>query len=112
MTVHGEKKFSCKICGKKFGRNDACIRHEKACGKVFPCSCGCPFNSRTSMLTHAKRNGHTVPDSGTSKMYVHSALTFCMVKYITWVILLTQHKICAFTTDSQTFFMRNYIEYS
>lgn len=64
MNVHGEKKFMCKKCEKKFGRNDVCLRHEKVCGMVFPCSCGAEFNSRTSMLTHARRNGHVVSFSG------------------------------------------------
>ena len=67
MTVHGEKKFTCKKCNKKFGRNDACLRHEKTCGMIFPCSCGVKFNSRTSMLTHAQRNGHVVTVTTTNE---------------------------------------------
>ncbi len=63
MNVHGEKKFVCKKCEKKFGRNDVCLRHEKTCGMIFPCSCGVEFNSWTSMLTHARRNGHVVSSS-------------------------------------------------
>ncbi|XP_046842373.1 uncharacterized protein LOC124436488 isoform X2 [Xenia sp. Carnegie-2017] len=61
MIVHGEKKFSCKKCDKKFGRNDVCVRHEKTCGMIFTCSCGLQFNCRTSLLTHARRNDHDVP---------------------------------------------------
>ena len=68
MNVHGEKKFICKRCEKKFGRNDVCLRHEKTCGMVFPCSCAVKFNSRTSMLTHARRNGHVVPSSLNRKL--------------------------------------------
>ena len=62
MTVHAEKKHICTKCGKGFGLPDACRRHEKKCGEMFPCSCGCPYTTREALLTHAKRHGHILPE--------------------------------------------------
>ena len=60
MTIHAEKKHKCNKCGRGFGMPDTCRRHESKCGKMFPCSCGCPFTTREAMLTHASRKNHAV----------------------------------------------------
>ncbi|XP_042897492.1 ATM interactor isoform X2 [Parasteatoda tepidariorum] len=60
--VHAEKKFICEKCGKGFGLDWWRKHHEKTCGMEWLCDCGSKYTSRESLLTHARRSGHNLPD--------------------------------------------------
>lgn len=60
--VHAEKKFSCAKCQKSFGTDWYRRHHEQTCGIEWKCYCGNVYASRLSLLTHARRNQHKLPD--------------------------------------------------
>ncbi|XP_070576024.1 ATM interactor-like [Ptychodera flava] len=63
MKIHAEKKMFCSKCQKGFSTKTDHARHEKTCGTLFRCSCGCPYSTRSALLTHIKRQGqgHSLP---------------------------------------------------
>ncbi|XP_054719829.1 ATM interactor-like [Uloborus diversus] len=71
--VHAEKKYSCAKCKKSFGLDWWRRHHEKTCGIEWECSCGVKYASRETLLTHARRNQHKLPDNVLSTDKVKSS---------------------------------------
>ncbi|KAL9271503.1 Zinc finger protein ENHYDROUS-like protein [Drosera capensis] len=79
---HGEKKWKCEKCSKKYAVQSDWKAHSKICGtREYKCDCGAPFLRRDSFITHrafcdalaeeSARNGTTPvqlppPNSGAS----------------------------------------------
>ncbi|XP_063801841.1 ATM interactor [Pseudophryne corroboree] len=61
MKMHAEKKHKCEKCGNSYGTEWDLKRHVGYCGKTFKCTCGCPYASRTALLSHTHRMGHEIP---------------------------------------------------
>ncbi|KAE8608307.1 hypothetical protein XENTR_v10011457 [Xenopus tropicalis] len=61
MKMHAEKKHKCIQCGSSYGTEWDLKRHLGYCGKTFHCTCGCPYASRTALLSHINRTGHEIP---------------------------------------------------
>ncbi|XP_075796117.1 ATM interactor isoform X2 [Pelodiscus sinensis] len=61
MKMHAEKKHKCDKCSNSYGTEWDLKRHIEDCGKTFQCTCGCPYASRTALLSHVYRTGHEVP---------------------------------------------------
>ncbi|XP_073438555.1 ATM interactor isoform X2 [Dendrobates tinctorius] len=61
MKMHAEKKHKCDKCGNSYGTEWDLKRHIGYCGKTFSCTCGCPYASRTALLSHTHRMGHEIP---------------------------------------------------
>uniref|UniRef100_A0A8C5MZS6 ATM interactor n=1 Tax=Leptobrachium leishanense TaxID=445787 RepID=A0A8C5MZS6_9ANUR len=61
MKMHAEKKHKCEKCGSCYGTEWDLKRHIGYCGKTFRCTCGCPYTSRTALLSHTHRMGHEIP---------------------------------------------------
>ncbi|XP_069594860.1 ATM interactor isoform X1 [Ranitomeya imitator] len=61
MKMHAEKKHKCDKCGSSYGTEWDLKRHIGYCGKTFRCTCGCPYASRTALLSHTHRMGHEIP---------------------------------------------------
>ncbi|XP_069824586.1 ATM interactor [Dendropsophus ebraccatus] len=61
MKMHAEKKHKCDKCGNSYGTEWDLKRHIGYCGKTFKCTCGCPYASRTALLSHTHRMGHEIP---------------------------------------------------
>ncbi|KAL1212047.1 Protein indeterminate-domain 11 [Cardamine amara subsp. amara] len=50
---HGEKKWKCDKCSKKYAVQSDCKAHSKTCGtKEYRCECGTLFSRRDSFITH------------------------------------------------------------
>ncbi|KAJ0249333.1 Protein indeterminate-domain 11 [Hirschfeldia incana] len=50
---HGEKKWKCDKCSKKYAVQSDCKAHSKTCGtKEYRCDCGTIFSRRDSFITH------------------------------------------------------------
>ncbi|KAL6527426.1 hypothetical protein OROGR_016516 [Orobanche gracilis] len=50
---HGEKKYQCKRCSKKYAVRSDWKAHMKTCGtKEYRCDCGTLFSRRDSFITH------------------------------------------------------------
>ncbi|KAF8090339.1 hypothetical protein N665_0478s0001 [Sinapis alba] len=50
---HGEKKWKCDKCSKKYAVQSDCKAHSKTCGtKEYRCECGTIFSRRDSFITH------------------------------------------------------------
>ncbi|XP_057261335.1 ATM interactor-like isoform X1 [Pezoporus wallicus] len=61
MKMHAEKKHKCDKCSNSYGTEWYLKRHIEVCGKTFHCTCGCPYASRTALLSHIYRTGHEIP---------------------------------------------------
>ncbi|XP_059569878.1 ATM interactor isoform X2 [Alligator mississippiensis] len=61
MKMHAEKKHKCDKCSNCYGTEWNLKRHAEDCGKTFQCTCGCPYASRTALLSHIYRTGHEIP---------------------------------------------------
>ncbi|XP_038610035.1 ATM interactor [Tachyglossus aculeatus] len=61
MKMHAEKKHKCTKCSNSYGTEWDLKRHAEDCGKTFQCTCGCPYASRTALLSHVYRTGHELP---------------------------------------------------
>ncbi|KAM6253190.1 ATM interactor isoform 2-T2 [Porphyrio hochstetteri] len=61
MKMHAEKKHKCDKCSNSYGTEWYLKRHIEVCGKTFQCTCGCPYTSRTALLSHIYRTGHEIP---------------------------------------------------
>ncbi|XP_074864416.1 ATM interactor isoform X2 [Carettochelys insculpta] len=61
MKMHAEKKHKCDKCSNSYGTEWDLKRHIEDCGKTFQCTCGCPYASRTALLSHVYRTGHEIP---------------------------------------------------
>uniref|UniRef100_A0A0A1XR21 ATM interactor n=1 Tax=Zeugodacus cucurbitae TaxID=28588 RepID=A0A0A1XR21_ZEUCU len=64
--VHAAKVNVCDKCGKAFINVNQLKTHmEKLCGIKYSCiECGWDYNSKEALLTHCKRKGHKLRDSG------------------------------------------------
>ncbi|KAL7081561.1 hypothetical protein ACP275_14G047600 [Erythranthe tilingii] len=50
---HGEKKFDCERCPKRYAVRSDCKAHMKTCGtRDYRCDCGTLFSRRDSFVTH------------------------------------------------------------
>ncbi|XP_042010157.1 zinc finger protein ENHYDROUS-like [Salvia splendens] len=50
---HGEKKYKCERCSKKYAVQSDCKAHMKTCGsREYRCDCGTLFSRRDSFITH------------------------------------------------------------
>lgn len=64
LKVHTQKSFSCQKCHvKKFSTEKLLAYHEKNCGLNWSCSCGLKYDMRETLLTHARRTLHKLPDN-------------------------------------------------
>ncbi|XP_072373948.1 ATM interactor [Scyliorhinus torazame] len=61
MKIHAEKKHKCDKCNNSYGTEWDLKRHAEDCGKIFQCTCGCPYASRPALLCHIYRTGHEIP---------------------------------------------------
>ncbi|XP_030045269.1 ATM interactor [Microcaecilia unicolor] len=61
MKMHAEKKHKCDKCMNSYSTEWDLKRHAGYCGKTFQCTCGCPYISRTALLSHIYRTGHEIP---------------------------------------------------
>lgn len=61
MKMHAEKKHKCDKCTNSYGTIWDLKRHILDCGKTFQCTCGCPYASRTALLSHIYRTQHEIP---------------------------------------------------
>ncbi|XP_053355702.1 ATM interactor [Clarias gariepinus] len=61
MKMHAEKKHKCVKCSNGYSTEWDLKRHAEDCGRTYSCTCGCPYASRTSLLSHIYRTGHEVP---------------------------------------------------
>ncbi|XP_069758219.1 ATM interactor [Narcine bancroftii] len=61
MKIHAEKKHKCDKCSHSYGTEWDLKRHAEDCGRIFKCTCGCPYASRPALLSHAYRTGHEIP---------------------------------------------------
>ncbi|CAL0332716.1 unnamed protein product [Lupinus luteus] len=50
---HGEKKWKCEKCSKRYAVQSDCKAHSKICGtREYKCDCGTLFSRRDSFITH------------------------------------------------------------
>lgn len=50
---HGEKKWKCEKCSKRYAVQSDCKAHFKICGtREYKCECGTIFSRRDSFITH------------------------------------------------------------
>ncbi|KAK9755955.1 hypothetical protein RND81_01G062300 [Saponaria officinalis] len=50
---HGEKKWKCDKCSKRYAVQSDCKAHSKVCGtREYRCDCGTLFSRRDSFITH------------------------------------------------------------
>ncbi|XP_006280354.2 zinc finger protein NUTCRACKER [Capsella rubella] len=50
---HGEKKWKCDKCAKRYAVQSDCKAHSKTCGtREYRCDCGTIFSRRDSFITH------------------------------------------------------------
>lgn len=50
---HGEKKWKCEKCSKRYAVQSDCKAHSKTCGtREHKCECGTIFSRRDSFITH------------------------------------------------------------
>ncbi|CAN4098516.1 unnamed protein product [Withania somnifera] len=50
---HGEKKWKCETCSKRYAVPSDCKAHSKTCGnREYKCECGTIFSRRDSFITH------------------------------------------------------------
>ncbi|CAN8247896.1 unnamed protein product [Cochlearia groenlandica] len=50
---HGEKKWKCEKCAKRYAVMSDCKAHSKTCGtREYRCDCGTIFSRRDSFITH------------------------------------------------------------
>ncbi|KAK1409908.1 hypothetical protein QVD17_36437 [Tagetes erecta] len=50
---HGEKKWKCEKCSKKYAVQSDCKAHSKICGtREYKCDCGTIFARKDSFITH------------------------------------------------------------
>ncbi|KAF4091821.1 hypothetical protein AMELA_G00041820 [Ameiurus melas] len=61
MKMHAEKKHKCVKCNNGYSTEWDLKRHAEDCGRTYSCTCGCPYASRTALLSHIYRTGHEVP---------------------------------------------------
>ncbi|XP_032891729.1 ATM interactor [Amblyraja radiata] len=61
MKIHAEKKHKCDKCNHSYGTEWDLKRHAEDCGRIFQCTCGCPYASRPALLSHIYRTGHEIP---------------------------------------------------
>ncbi|XP_011310723.1 uncharacterized protein Asciz [Fopius arisanus] len=62
LKVHATKKYPCTQCDKSFSTEAATAAHMRVCGTEFTCMCFKKFCTYEALLTHAKRNGHSVDE--------------------------------------------------
>ncbi|KAK1307288.1 Zinc finger protein MAGPIE [Acorus calamus] len=68
---HGEKKWKCDKCSKKYAVQSDWKAHSKTCGtREYKCDCGTLFSRRDSFITHrafcdalAEESARTIPSS-------------------------------------------------
>ncbi|XP_041644384.1 ATM interactor [Cheilinus undulatus] len=61
MKMHAEKKHKCTKCNNGYSTEWDLKRHIEDCGKMYQCTCGCPYASRAALLSHIYRTGHEIP---------------------------------------------------
>eukprot|EP00037_Helgoeca_nana_P014348 m.133954 g.133954 ORF g.133954 m.133954 type:complete len:309 (-) comp22509_c0_seq2:1005-1931(-) len=59
-NTHATKTHGCGRCGKFFGLESSCKRHQARCGVRLQCGCGKEFTSREGLSKHIKKSGHVV----------------------------------------------------
>eukprot|EP00794_Sanderia_malayensis_P018606 gene18606-20482_t len=62
LSAHAPKSHICTKCGAKFGNPRRRDQHVKNCGKIYKCSCGCPFRKKAAVLEHSIKNQHELPE--------------------------------------------------
>ncbi|KAG6388037.1 hypothetical protein SASPL_153234 [Salvia splendens] len=69
---HGEKKWKCEKCSKRYAVQSDWKAHSKICGtREYRCDCGTLFSRRDSFITHrafcdalAEESSRTIPQTG------------------------------------------------
>ncbi|XP_063168865.1 ATM interactor [Candoia aspera] len=84
MKMHAEKKHKCDKCTNSYGTIWDLKRHIADCGKTFQCTCGCPYASRTALLSHIYRTQHEIPvehrDPPSKKRKTETSLSNCLLE--------------------------------
>ncbi|CAK9148533.1 unnamed protein product [Ilex paraguariensis] len=84
---HGEKKYKCEKCSKKYAVHSDWKAHSKTCGtREYRCDCGTLFSRRDSFITHrafcdalaqeTARHPPTLNSIGSSHLYASSNMSF------------------------------------
>ncbi|CAL5086915.1 unnamed protein product [Urochloa decumbens] len=76
---HGEKKWKCDKCNKRYAVQSDWKAHSKTCGtREYRCDCGTLFSRRDSFITHRAfcdalaRESAQIPPMGAAGLYVSS----------------------------------------
>ncbi|KAK6115369.1 hypothetical protein DH2020_007638 [Rehmannia glutinosa] len=73
---HGEKKYKCERCSKKYAVQSDWKAHMKTCGtREYPCDCGTLFSRRDSFITHRAFCDALAQESARSQPPAPAALT-------------------------------------
>ncbi|XP_070616546.1 ATM interactor [Erythrolamprus reginae] len=104
MKMHAEKKHKCDKCTNSYGTIWDLKRHIVDCGKIFQCTCGCPYASRTALLSHIYRTQHEIPvehrDPPSKKRKSEISLSNCpLEEKTTNRMSASLHSRCASTED-------------
>ncbi|XP_058010910.1 ATM interactor isoform X2 [Ahaetulla prasina] len=107
MKMHAEKKHKCDKCTNSYGTIWDLKRHIVDCGKTFQCTCGCPYASRTALLSHIYRTQHEIPvehrDPPSKKRKTEISLSTCPLEEKTTNRTSANiHGRCASTEDLET----------
>ncbi|KAM3828655.1 ATM interactor [Vipera latastei] len=109
MKMHAEKKHKCDKCTNSYGTIWDLKRHILDCGKTFQCTCGCPYASRTALLSHIYRTQHEIPvehrDPPSKKRKTETSLSNCLLEEKTTTSKASAnicHSRCASTEDLET----------
>ncbi|CAL5369616.1 unnamed protein product [Camellia sinensis] len=71
---HGEKKWKCEKCSKKYAVQSDWKAHLKVCGtREYKCDCGTPFSRRDSFITHRAFCDALAEESAKAKTVVVAA---------------------------------------
>uniref|UniRef100_A0A670YG28 ATM interactor n=2 Tax=Pseudonaja textilis TaxID=8673 RepID=A0A670YG28_PSETE len=107
MKMHAEKKHKCDKCTNSYGTIWDLKRHIADCGKTFQCTCGCPYASRTALLSHIYRTQHEIPvehrDPPSKKRKTEISLSTCPLEEKTTDRTSANiHSRCASAEDLET----------
>ncbi|XP_061450539.1 ATM interactor isoform X2 [Rhineura floridana] len=106
MKMHAEKKHKCDKCNNSYGTIWDLKRHSEDCGKTFQCTCGCPYASRTALLSHIYRTQHVIPvehrDPPSKKRKTETLVSSQLVGEKVKEASVRVHTRCTSTKDLET----------
>ncbi|XP_062996931.1 ATM interactor-like isoform X1 [Elgaria multicarinata webbii] len=106
MKMHAEKKHKCDKCSNSYGTIWDLKRHIEDCGKTFQCTCGCPYASRTALLSHIYRTQHEIPvehrDPPSKKRKIETSISSQLLGEKVKEASANVHSRCTSTKDLET----------